>query len=274
MKIVFSYIQTSFNPAFNIKLAKLSNFLAQKHGYITELYVDDANYKNFQKIPYNNIIKINSEELKFLPLNIWSSGKLLVFSKMREPFLHIDFDLLLVNDYLRFFWEKDLVFFHEEPWFSTHNCRLKIHPILDDSINWVNTFYNFNLDKDNIKSFNCAVFGGKKFREINQYSNIVIEYLRNNQQKIQHYTKNNKTQGAIFFEQILFANMCREKLVTSIILNKNLEELDHTFFPKLFEKTIKIKSLRSIYSEMYHNKIIHLWGRKKSFLKNLILKDF
>jgi hypothetical protein len=274
MKIVYSFIKTSYSPTAPELFAKISNKLIQKHGYETELYVDKHNYHIFKNISYNNIVILDDKEIQELPSNVWSAGKLLTFSKINEPFFHLDMDLFFIENYLSKFLNSELSFFHEEPWYNIAKIKKKLNVITNHFINTNSN--NFSLNPDSLNSINCAIVGGTNFKIINQNSSLIIEYLKKHKDFIQLNSNKYKTLSAIFFEQVLFTNMCINNIINwSPFL---IQECDETssFYQNYLDIKVhnsKLKLVNCLYNQMIEKKVIHLWGSKTKFLPK-IKKDF
>jgi hypothetical protein len=277
MKIIFSYINISFRPSLSIKLAKISNYLAKKHGYTTELYADKYHYEKLKNIPYDNIIIIENKELERLPLNVWSAGKILTFSKINEPFLHLDMDVFLIKNYLEKFLNQNLIFFHSEPWISEQHWKNKFPNICNHMSN-ISEFNNLDY-----KSFNCAITGGANFKSINNSANIVLNYLIHNKDYIQKNTDHSKVNAAMFFEQVVFTGLCREYCKKpSLVLKNNydisskqqfltISDLSKSkdFFALNCSLSELSDYLNCIYHDMLDKQLLHLWGNKKFIIETL-----
>lgn len=274
MKIVYSFIKTAYNPKTPELFAKISNKLIQKHGYETELYVDKYNYHKFKDISYNNIVILDNKEIEELPSNVWSAGKLLTFSKINEPFFHLDMDLFLIENYLSKFLNSELLFFHEEPWYNLAKIKNKLEVVTNHFIK--TNSHNFSLNPDSLKSINCAIVGGTNFKIINQNSSLIIEYLKKYKDFIQLKSNKYKTLSAIFFEQMLFTNMCINNIINwNPLLIQECDETSSSYKNYLDIKVHKPKHklINCIYNQMVEKKVIHLWGSKQIILSK-ISKDF
>jgi hypothetical protein len=269
MKIVFSYVNSPTKRYMDLNMAKISLKLIKNHGYKTVIYLDEKNYDRFNELNYDEKILLDQKKLDNLPPNIWCLGKLLVFSQMEEPFLHIDFDLFAKENSFKSFLNEPLVCFHEEKWVDIINV---LHRVGYNDI--ISQFPNFKelLNEKEIKSYNCAVVGGVAVKEIRESAQIVLNYAAKNKQFL--YDKMNSLLNIgndwmlpIVMEQILFTNICKNKLNSiSCIIDEQ-----RTNPKQLLLNLMGQEGLDFVYEEMIRKKIIHLWGSKKKLMNNIKL---
>jgi hypothetical protein len=251
MRVIFSYVDFGLkekNYSKILKMAAASNFLAQKCGYKTTLFVDKKSCIFFEKIKYDNLILLKEEITENLPKKIWSLGKLLAMSEMTEPFIHIDFDILLLKPLEKHFEKKEFICLHSEEW------------MLFDTRLFVDLCKNLNINILNPISLNCGIVGGRNFSLIKKTANKLINYAINN--KITLEKINNKIPEkdrswllAVLFEQILFTN--------SIFNNLNLKYQNNLI--------INTPKHEQVTAQLLKNGIIHLWTNKdKEINLNLI----
>ena len=119
MKIVFSYISNrkcnSYNKQY-LEIAALANYLVKKHypHFETVFSGDEESVQAYSNIAYDRFIKLTKEELEGIPSFLWSIGKYVTVSKLDEPFLHLDLDVLLFRPLKKEVFSKDIVCFHNE----------------------------------------------------------------------------------------------------------------------------------------------------------------
>jgi hypothetical protein len=253
----------------DMNMAKISLKLIKNHGYKTVIYLDEKNYDKFNDLDYDEKILIDQNKLENLPTSIWCLGKLLVFSEINEPFLHIDFDLFVKENNLEYFLKEKFVCFHEERWVDINNVLKRL-----DYDNLISRFTNSPhfLNKNEIKSYNCAVIGGTAIKEIQESAKIVLDYARKNKDFLNEKMNKllmvgNDWMLPIFMEQMLFINICKNKLnsITCILdENKNQDN-------QLLLNLTGAEGLDFIYEEMVRKKIVHLWGSKQKLMSNIKL---
>ena len=223
-------------------LAAVSNFLAQNHGYKTRLYTDSINYHLFKNIKYDEVVFLDDGFIKQFPQQGWSLGKLLAMSMVKEPFIHIDFDILLINDLPNHIKSNECFAFHKET-YAKNLFRQKT----------IYEFYNKygvqnELDYRETLSTNCAILGGQNFNLINESCNKVIEYSILNKSFFDKNYSSLITSIAVFFEQILLLNIIRNKTLL-----------------KTIPTVIQEETLDKILSKAQELKLLHLWGQKSDF---------
>lgn len=262
MKIVFSYIHSPINRPMDLNIAKLSLGLVKKLNYPTCIYLDQKNYNKFDSLKYDEKILLDRSILDKLPSNVWSLGKLLVFSQIKEPFIHIDFDLFCMEDNFKYFLNEKFLSYHEEPWIDFDMYENDIR----HAFSHIDLLKNQNI-KD-IKMYNCAAVGGTAIPEINKSAQLVLEYSMKNKDyflKRDAFYKN--TWGvSVFFEQVLFMNLVKILLSSDVtcILDEKTSTEKHQPLLDLYGKGFDF-----VIEEMVRKNIIHLWGAKEKFIKDL-----
>jgi len=252
MRIIFSYVDFGLkdkNHSKIIKMAAVSNFLAQKCGYKTTLFVDKKSYIFFEKIKYDSLIILEEEITENFPSQIWSLGKLLAMSKMKEPFIHIDFDILILKPFEKSLIKKEFLCLHAEKWLI-FNTKIVI-----------DIYKKLNMNIPNPISLNCAVVGGNTYKIISEIATILINYALENKNILKNiYNKlseeNKYWMLPVIFEQVLFTNLIFNKL--QLNYQNNL--------------IINISKYQNISSTLLKNGIIHFW-RNKDAENNLNLID-
>jgi hypothetical protein len=157
MKIYHSYWSKGYAgspPAYVVDLHNLSAYLAKKQYGEIHLITDTEGKKHLGGIEYTSI----STDLDALPVEygtVWSLGKLLTYNKIAarsEPFMHIDYDVLL--------WKKLPETFTASPVFAER---------LEQKVDWRYNVTNFHKRCPNhhdLKTLvadgalNAGVFGG------------------------------------------------------------------------------------------------------------------
>ena len=282
MKVVFSYLELNSHFFCDIEMAKLSNNYAQKHGYKTCLYTDENGYNKLTPyINYDEVILFDKEVTSQLNTNIWSIGKILAMSMVKEPFIHIDFDLFLMKPLPNDFINKDFFSLYPEPWL------FKI-PEYEKSILKVYKLYDHpeELDFKDFYSYNFAIVGGQKFKEINFVCNRLLDFSISHGQILEKfldkksYQKNIKKpllshpwSLAVIFEQVLIKNLLSTIFGIEIfsIPDKNLF-LDFKYHENIIpEQELKYDSecKKILKRFMIDNKIVHLHGEKETKFKYL-----
>lgn len=230
MKVIFTYWSQAKSESnqFLKEFAAVSNFFAQKHGYETILYTDDLGENYFYKIAYNNILRLPDNILNQFPKRIWNMGKVLTTSLMHEPFIHLDLDLFLYKPIQEEFFNKEAIFFHEEPWMD------KV--LLDTSFIIKKRPQNL-INNNSYRSYNCAMFGGTNYQAFRESAQDVCNFVIENadfldkmaEQQIKLYKKRlvkNVLYLTNLIEQLWIPNLLKNKGVNieTILYDKNFDE--------------------------------------------------
>jgi hypothetical protein len=253
MDTVVIYSYWGGNPVEKtLDMAFISNYLARKHGYTTVLYVNKENKTNFKDIPYSEVIEMDENILQQLPTTVWSAGKILAASMEKRPFIHVDFDLFILdNQFYNDIKDKDFVTYHCEPWLSKKTFNNSIKYILKKTNNSFGLKY-----KEDLYSYNFAIFGSCKSENIpiiNKECKFVIENL----------IKNNKILNDQDFVESIRKNFPNipEAVIPVIIEQVITSKLIRLNFKNTYE-ILKISDSRDSYEAGLKIGLLHLWGSK------------
>lgn len=263
-KIVFSYVELKPHKGFQwmctkkqqelvVKKAELSLKFVKQHEYKTVLFVDKKSLKLFQHLPYDEFRIVKSSLTKKISQHYWSLGKLYAYSEMKEPFVHIDFDVFMFEDFLKPYISWPYFAFDKEKW--TKNLTSPTVHIFEK--------YLPQLEKYEIRySHNCSVLGGTNYKAINQAAQETITLIKKYQKQFITHAETNfvakyKTEGilpwylALLFEQIIFIYL--------LMVNQNLLELPTIAGTK--------DSIDDSIKDFKKLNMFHLWGDE---MKNVI----
>jgi len=263
VKIIYSFYKEAGSLWNNQdRYAFISNALVKKLGYETTLYTTRSSAEFFKHIPFDNLEYFEEEEIATLPSTVWSKAKILTVSKMKEPFIHLDFDCFLFNNsFAEKIKNKKFFYFHKEPWELTDKNLEILNLILKSTHN------GFFMDLVNLDpmSKNFACFGCQDAEYVPTVSNrafTMLAYLKKYAQIFESndFVREFESHGrnivylSVFIEQILFYNLCIQNLnpgeVGEITTNYNLG----------MENILKNFNTSS-YCE---TGILHLWNHKHS----------
>jgi hypothetical protein len=276
MKAIFSHLDFNSHFFCDVELAKLTNSYAQQQGYKTCLYTDEKGYNKLTpSINYDEVILFDKNITSRFNPNIWSMGKILAMSMVKEPFMHIDFDLFLMKPLDNDFINKDFFSLYLEPWL------FKIPSYEKNILQIYNLYPNpEELNFNDFYSYNFAVVGGQKFKEINYVCSKLVEFsIAQNKKFDEIVDKRNFSEGpnrdffshhwslAVIFEQIMIQNLLSTIFnieIFSIPDKKSLLEIKYS--PKMsqsqyLENNLKCKALLKKF--LIDNRIIHLHGEKE-----------
>jgi hypothetical protein len=264
MKIVYScwgYNNKKENYLDN-NLIYLSLKSVKKHGYRTLLYTDEKHYDKLKNFEFDEIRVFNQKELDFLPHNVWCLGKVLAFSLINEPFLHFDFDVIMIKDLIKPIINNELICFHPEPWRTNKDYEFLYKHALE---NFPELKKIFN---DNLHTYNCAIIGGHAVNAINHSAKLVLEYCKNHKNYLEEKQDTLVKQVRywelpVFLEQVVFVNL-------SLHYSNNHHIQPVYDFKSLNLKAHEKENWDMVYKIMFEGGLIHLWGYKKFFSKEFI----
>jgi hypothetical protein len=242
------------NGGFYPELAALSNYYAQKHGYKTHFFGDHKSIDLVKNIKYDFVTELPKDKLEEIPQCLWSLCKFVSIQMVDEPFLHLDFDLILKQNINKKILNSEIIAFHSEKY------------VLHKTINLQKAFPIHPLNRLDLEpmSYNCAVFGGNNYKYIKEKIKILLDFV---------------VQNKNYFIDL--------NCLFNFYISKHK---DHFYFPpvlieqiwlfQLFKldskKIVKIlgnpKSWQDMQKFCIKRNILHLMGRHKIFHKNEIIR--
>jgi len=174
MKFIFSFLSdTYYNFPVDIEMAKISNFLIQEKGFETIFFGDKTSIEYFKSVSFTHVNEIKEEEIIDIPKCLWSMSKLISFTKMNEPFLHIDFDVFLFKFQDSLF-NNNILCLNSE--YSHDNMVKTLQEVI--KIRPVKTL------KYEEHSYNCGIIGGNNFSILKKVAEELLEYIKLNKNLI------------------------------------------------------------------------------------------
>ena len=272
MKVIYSYWKTNEHFFVTEEFALISNKLAQNHGYETILFTDKYGKEELKNVGFNKVVLLDDYLLERFPLTGWSLAKICAMASMEEPFMHMDFDLFLMKDLDKKFFENPVFCLHKERWLTEpqgekdKNGRFIKNSIINpysfeflDKVNILlrETEDNFSIKRyHKLNSYNCAIVGGQNFHLFKKASEYVIKYAIKYKEILENFSKIHSMNvdwfPAVFLEQILFMNLIK--------LNSGLEDIP---------VYLKSETTEDLNIEAQKEKIIHIWGSKLKFKNNI-----
>jgi hypothetical protein len=227
-------------PDNAIKFAEISCPLLNKHGYETILYTSSKYIDLFRHIGYKEIILLDEEYLKLFPNDFWSIAKLISIKNIRQPFIHCDLDLFILQDIPNHIKNASFFAFHPEKWIE--------QKLFYEHANFLSEFFP-EINKSEFMSYNLGLFGGQNFESINKASSKVLDFFLENQnridielKKVKYYHEIDSWYKSVFLEQFLMASL--------IVLSNNMLTPEFIFMSDTMNSTSQ---------DMKNYNIIHLW---------------
>lgn len=154
---------------FLLNCYKMSAFFLLKHYKEVHLITDSSGAKFLKKIPFTTV----STELDLLPKNssiLWSLGKLYSYkliSEKKEPFIHVDHDVFLVNKINENVLNSD-IFVQNEEFYAFYEYKVK------DFFNILENKYLLGTKLPD-QAYNMGIFGGQNTSLINKFSTEALK---------------------------------------------------------------------------------------------------
>lgn len=250
-----------------IAIQAISALTWKKHHGRIELYCNEEHLESLKKWGVDKIYdKIDTSLLSTAPKNIdrneyWTFCKIYVSANLKPPFVLVDNDLW-ITDELNFDTSKSFVAYHEEnyDWSKPYNFYVNFDNFIPEKyINY------FDL---NVKPTNVALLFWNDEELLKSWYDIVYEILNENRN-----CELSKLQKMTFLEQwLLPMNAVKNKKDYSTILPQvyNSHINGDVFHPELWSPPV------SGWNETHYvnfNKIKHVWGLKRYFSDQTILRE-
>lgn len=254
MKIIFSNINYKNNNLEQyLESAALSNYYAQKHGFETIFFGDRISLRIYRKIQYNHFRYIDQNEIESFPKSLWNIGKLIVMSKMTEPFIHMDFDVFLKTGFDIKKLNHDIICLHDEMFVNFN----RLQEIFENK-------KPIEVGDSKIISYNCGIVGGNDHNSLKESVNMVLNYIRNNYEfidKISNNTYYSKRYPTIFFPQVLIEQIW-------------LFQILKNYFKKNISVVIPTQiHWPNVENALRQNKVIHLMREKNNIWYKKYISD-
>jgi hypothetical protein len=174
---------------------------------------------NQLKLPYDTV-NISHDNLVLANENLWALPKIFTYSLQKEPFLHIDGDVLLFDALPKNLLRNDLIAQNIEEatkfYQTTQTELMNNFEYFPDCIR--KDFYS----EKPINAVNAGILGGQNIRFFQNYTDLAFTYLQNN---VDNLPKINVNKFNVFFEQHLFYSLAvQEKIPISVLFNEKIND--------------------------------------------------
>lgn len=164
-------------------LWSLSSAYAKKHFGSVTLYTDAEGailFNKFRSVLSFDEVIVCLDDLNdrcYSDINIWSLGKLYVYSKMEEPFIHIDYDLFLRNIPESNFLSAPVFSLHPEFYHVGWGGQEMFYPKdkLLFAFLYLPDSWKEALVKDEHYPYNMGIFGGDDLDRIKSFANEALD---------------------------------------------------------------------------------------------------
>lgn len=172
-----------------------------------ELITDERGKKlwiDILKLPYDRV-SLRLNDLQDCNERIWTLGKLWSYSIQRQPFLHVDGDVLIWKKLP--FCDEPLMAQHRESGFEHNLCFFNLLREkgyrFPPEIAW---------DDANVNEANAGVLGGNDLPFFARYTGIAFKFLRDNQERINALSAPNEiTAVNTLMEQGFFFRLAEQR---------------------------------------------------------------
>jgi hypothetical protein len=153
----------------------------------------------------------------------WAMSKLYAYTKMREPFVHVDIDVFLWEGLPKHFFDGSKVdyFFQNVEAFDRQEYKF-----YQPAINEVYHILPSKIQKTPINySYNCGITGVNNLSLIHEHYSIAHEFVTRNQEMTWGKSKHQHHQ-CIIFEQYFFAVLARRSKVETLLNTDTSKKYD------------------------------------------------
>ena len=234
--------------------AYLSFNQLKRNGYRVHLYTDNYGKSllvDQLKLKYD-YIDLSHETLDLNP-NLWAFCKMYTHLKQTEPFIHVDLDAFIFNDFTLKFKSENIIFQNIESNFDYYKKMWKILRPHIKSNNKISHQIRSILDTEKpFHAMNVGIFGGNNISAIKTYVEDAITFLNLN---IKHMPDEVKFYFCIFVEQMYcYYYHYFNNITTTPLYKEGNKQVDD--FIDWDNYTHLISSVKG--NQIYINKVIEL----------------
>ena len=220
-------------PEYHLMGWALSCLQLQKlHGHV-ELYANSAGAElliDTLRLPYTKVYTAH-DDLKLADSRLWALPKLYTYSLQEEPFLHVDGDVFLFDQFSDQLLQSPLIVQNLEVATKYYTSTQKQ---LMDHFTYFPPCVQADFDSGMpINAVNAGILGGNNLQFIKQYTTEAFEYVNRN---TKHFHDVNVDRFNVFFEQHLFYSLAKEQNIPINYLFEGLfEDRGYTNFGNFHE---------------------------------------
>lgn len=162
--------------------AYLSFMELKKKGYRIHLYTDNYGKELLiKKLKLNyDYVDLSHETLDLNP-NMWAFAKVYTHLKQTEPYIHLDLDAFLFNDFSDAFKSQPIVYQNIEYNFEYYQFLWKtLKPYLKNADMVMHKIRSVMDSGQPYSAMNVGIFGGNDLKTIHTYSRDAIKFMKDN----------------------------------------------------------------------------------------------
>ncbi|WP_438425910.1 DUF6734 family protein [Aquimarina macrocephali] len=171
-----------------------------------ELFTDNKGYEiliDKLKLPYTKV-HVVLDEINHYPESFWAIAKIKTYSLQNEPFLHVDGDIFIWENFSEDLMNSGLISQNHE--ITTDYYRKSWNSLSPNLIFKPDELIKYEKGRD--YSCNMGVFGGNDIQFLKEYSRKSFDFVNKNKAI---WKDINGIDFNIFFEQLLFGQMTLDK---------------------------------------------------------------
>jgi hypothetical protein len=204
-----SLLKNSFgwlSPQHHLMAWTLSCLTIHKYYEDLHLYTDTNGHEIFIKylnLPYKST-QIVYDDIDGKQENNFAIVKMLTYASQREPFIHVDGDVFIWQQFDPALENAELIAQNQEKGTEYYKSIMEG---LKKALGYLPDFLEKELNKISIPSYNAGILGGNDLDFLNRYANIGLDLIEKN------YTSRTKLGWGfnILFEQILFYSLSKKE---------------------------------------------------------------
>ena len=198
------------------------------------------------QLPYTKV-HLAHDELTLIHSDLWALPKIYTYSIQEQPFLHIDCDVFVFNQFDCNLLNAELIAQNVEV--ATEDY----YAVTQKKLMRYFTFFPSCVKRDfesgiPVQACNAGIMGGNNISFFSDYSATVFDYVNNNAEKLQYV---NVSMFNVFFEQHLFYALAKEKGIPVNVLIEGIIEDN------------KYKNMGDFHDVPFNRSYLHLLGHFK-----------
>ncbi len=194
--------------------ALLSCLSLKKQYQKVTLYTDSFGKDLFQKlqIPYTST-HTALNDLHEYPSTLWALGKIYTYAQQKAPFIHVDMDVFIWDQFPIQFLDADIYAQNIEYNFPRYKELVDI--LISDFNKVPKSLYETYQQTGDIWAFNAGVMGGTKFSFFKDFAAIVFEFIDHN---LENLTTVDAGLFNMVYEQMLGYNLAKANNLSTSFL--------------------------------------------------------
>lgn len=222
-----------FAPEYHLMSWALSSLQLHKICQRVELYANSNAARlliDTLGLPYSKV-NLTHDNLNLPNENLWALPKVLTYSLQEEPFLHIDGDVFLFNQFPQALLESELIAQNIEEatnyYISTQKELMANFTYFPDC---VKADFSGSIP---IKGVNAGILGGNNISFIKEYASAAFEYINRNIECLPLIIVDRFN---IFFEQHLFYSLAKEREIPiSVLISDVINDNEYKYLGDIHE---------------------------------------